>query len=71
MLDEVAAGETVVIRRRGLRLVLRREEIDEVAEARLPDYSRLIDVPDADHADEWSWDWSGGELQFVDRGKTV
>ncbi len=59
LLDEVAAGEEVVIERHGWRIVLRRAlpgGADEV-----PDYAELIRVPDVAAADGWSWGWSGQE----------
>jgi antitoxin (DNA-binding transcriptional repressor) of toxin-antitoxin stability system len=60
LLDEVAAGETVVIERDGRRVVLRREPARPkgVAPA-VPDYSRLLRVPNADRLDRWSWEWTG------------
>lgn len=67
LLDEVAAGAVVSIERRGRTIVLQRaparEERDDI-----PDYSRLIRVPDAENADRWSWDWqeTGGDLEPVE-----
>lgn len=61
LLDEVAAGEVVVIQRKGRRIVLRREEEVPEREAELPDYGALLSAPDADRADEWGWDWPGPE----------
>jgi antitoxin (DNA-binding transcriptional repressor) of toxin-antitoxin stability system len=60
LLDEVAAGATVVIERHGRRIVLSREEISP-EEKDLPDYASIIRVPDAERADEWRWDWPGEE----------
>jgi antitoxin (DNA-binding transcriptional repressor) of toxin-antitoxin stability system len=62
LLDEVAAGEVVVLERKGRRLVLRREDAkSERVEHKLPDYSRLLRVPQAELADQWGWDWQGPE----------
>lgn len=68
ILDEVAAGETVVIERGGRRIVLRREEAPD-DEAGIPDYSELLQAPHADCAHEWSWRWPGeeGELEPEER----
>ena len=66
LLDEIAAGEVVVIERKGRRIVLRREQ--ENAEARTeasPDYSALLRVPDAERADRWGWVWSGPDGDLV------
>ena len=58
LLDDVAAGEVVVIERGGRLLELRRREVaQELREA--PDYSDVLRVPDADAADTWGWEWEG------------
>jgi antitoxin (DNA-binding transcriptional repressor) of toxin-antitoxin stability system len=59
LLDEVAAGEVVVIERNGRRVVLRREPAARKASPDLPDYSQLLRAPNADEADRWSWEWKG------------
>jgi hypothetical protein len=64
LLDEVAAGEVVILERKGRRLVLCREDA-KVGERTVPDYRKLIRAPDADHADQWSWDWQGSEQELV------
>lgn len=60
LLDEVASGEVVVIECRGRRVLVQR---DEKAEARLAkkvkDYRKLLQVPEEESADAWSWEWSG------------
>jgi antitoxin (DNA-binding transcriptional repressor) of toxin-antitoxin stability system len=65
LLDEVAAGTSVVIERAGRRILIQREP-----EAGLgaPDYSELIRVRDASDADRWGWNWEGeeGELNPED-----
>jgi antitoxin (DNA-binding transcriptional repressor) of toxin-antitoxin stability system len=67
LLDEVAEGETVVIQRRGRRIVLRREEKPRTMP--VPDYSEVLRAPEIERADEWHWEWPGpeGGLQFRDR----
>ena len=58
LLDEVVAGEVVVLERKGRRIVLRRE--DAQAGKKEPpeiDYRTLLRLPEADHADEWTWEW--------------
>ncbi len=66
VLDEVAAGEVVVLERKGQRLILRRED-KEVTKSKqqFPDYTGLLRVPDADQADQWSWDWQGESQDLV------
>lgn len=58
LLDEAAGGETIVIERRGHRLVLR-EESEEATGPEPPSYARLLSVPDVDRADRWTWTWTG------------
>jgi len=64
LLDEVAAGEKVVIERRGRRIVLSCEETAGET-ATIPDYGALIRASDADEAEHWSWDWSEEGLESV------
>jgi antitoxin (DNA-binding transcriptional repressor) of toxin-antitoxin stability system len=64
LLDEVAAGTTVVIERGGRRIVLKREPEAEAAE-RTPDYGQVIRVPEAGDAHEWGWRWEGEEGELV------
>jgi antitoxin (DNA-binding transcriptional repressor) of toxin-antitoxin stability system len=60
LLDEVTAGEVVVIERNGRRLVLARESAEDVgAPAEAPDYSRLLRISDPEAADRWTWEWRG------------
>jgi hypothetical protein len=63
LLDEVAEGATVVIERGERRIILRREEIADPPD--LPDYASLIQVPDAEKAPSWGWDWPGEEGDLV------
>ena len=58
LLDEVAEGEVVLIERDGARLRLALAEPAEPS-AKIPDYTGLIQVPDAGHADQWGWEWDG------------
>ena len=69
LLDEVASGEKVVIERRGTRIVLSREDIDE-ATLTVPDYDSLIQGPDADMAENWSWEWSEEGLTPVEKPRS-
>ena len=51
LLDEVAAGEVVMLQRRGRRLVLRREEGPRRRGTATGTYHRLLQVPRAAEAD--------------------
>jgi hypothetical protein len=64
LLDEVAAGETVVIERHGRRILIRREAMSRGRGA-IPDYSGILKVREPDRAAEWGWEWDGpeGELR--------
>ncbi len=55
LLDEVAEGEVVEIRRGEKRIILRCEEAG--SEKQAPDYSHLIQGNDVDQADSWGWEW--------------
>jgi hypothetical protein len=59
LLDEVAAGEIVVVERGGRRIVLRREEPPSAGRGKTPSYEGLLLVRGAEHADEWGWEWTG------------
>ncbi|MDA2925447.1 hypothetical protein MYX65_12515 [Acidobacteria bacterium AH-259-L09] len=66
LLDDVVGGEVVVIQRRGKRLVLHCEELDEdMLGAEVPDYKDLLRVADAERADQWRWDWVGSDEGLV------
>lgn len=59
LLDEVLDGEIVVMERRGGRILLRRDpSLATDIRRRLPDYRKVLQVHDVDHADQWHWDWS-------------
>ncbi len=62
LLDEVAAGEVVHIRRGGKLIVLRCEpaELESVI-----DYSGLIGGSEVSQADQWSWDWDEDGLRSI------
>lgn len=68
ILDEVAAGEVVVVERHGRAIhLIRAPGADH--EREVPDYSGVIRAPEgADHADLWGWEWSAdeGELRPVE-----
>ncbi len=67
LLDEIVAGQVVVVERKGWRIVLRREDRPEGA-VETPDYGGLIRAPDVEDADRWSWEWSDeDEVRTVDR----
>jgi hypothetical protein len=55
LLDEALKGEVIAIERKERRLILKLHE----KRPAIPDYSGLIDFPDADEADTWGWEWKG------------
>jgi hypothetical protein len=55
LLDEVAGGEVVTIRRKNKRIVLSLEKKRQPA---LPNYKGLIGGKDLDNVDKWGWTWS-------------
>jgi hypothetical protein len=57
LLDEVIDGEVVAIIRKGKRIVIRREDPKRTARQTLPDYRSILQVPDLEHADSWTWEW--------------
>jgi antitoxin (DNA-binding transcriptional repressor) of toxin-antitoxin stability system len=68
LLDEVAQGEKIVIERRGRHIVVLCEDLEEVNPKKgTPDYGALLQVPDADQADQWSWNWLEGGLELQDK----
>jgi hypothetical protein len=70
ILDEVAAGEIVVIERNGHRISMQREA-KRVSETPVPSYARLLKVNDPDLDEGWSWEWKGPgkDLAFKARRK--
>ncbi|HXV59588.1 MAG TPA: type II toxin-antitoxin system prevent-host-death family antitoxin [Vicinamibacteria bacterium] len=68
LLDEVAQGERVVIERRGRRIVVFCEDKEQMGPSpRTPNYRELLQVPEADNADRWSWSWSENGVELVDK----
>lgn len=63
ILDEVLGGEVVTIHRKGRRIVLRMEEPGALEWDPAPDYADLLRVEDGDRADQWGWEWDGGDLK--------
>jgi hypothetical protein len=57
LLDEILAGQVVVIERRGQRVVLRREEGRAGQTTDVPDYTGLVRGAEVERADEWGWEW--------------
>jgi antitoxin (DNA-binding transcriptional repressor) of toxin-antitoxin stability system len=67
LLDEVARGEKIVIERRGRRIVVLCEDSHESSRRKeTPDYTTLLQVPNAGRADRWSWSWTESGLEPVD-----
>jgi hypothetical protein len=56
LLDEIVAGEVVVIERGESLVELRRRDLRRAPEI-APDYSDVVRVPDLDEADRWHWEW--------------
>jgi len=68
LLDEAARGEVIVVQRKGHRLVLRREELKGTGSNPSPrQYQKLLNVPSADEADRWSWEWQGPGRDLVSK----
>lgn len=71
LLDEVAAGEVVVIERNGRRI--RIESVpDDAEDDAVPDYTGILRAPlDVEEADRWGWDWDeeGGLLPVEREGE--
>jgi len=68
LLDEALRGEVIVVERKGRRLVLRREELnDKQIGTDTGRYKKLLRVPKADEADRWSWEWKGPAGSLVAR----
>jgi len=55
LLDEVANGETIAVRRNDKRIILSLEKRRKKA---IPNYKGLIGGADLDNADKWGWDWT-------------
>lgn len=58
ILDEVAAGEVVIVDRKGLSIQIRRVDPSSGRQD-IPDYSGILTVHEPpQHADRWGWEWS-------------
>ncbi len=66
LLDEIVAGETVVVERDGARIVLSRENVAQGAAESIPTYDDVIMVPHAEQADRWGWEWDEDALRPTD-----
>ena len=61
LLDDALRGEVIAVERRGQRIVLRREDLNDTRKAKnSTQYKKLLRVPRADEADQWSWEWRPG-----------
>ena len=50
---------------RGRRIVLNCVDLEDTGPKKeTPDYGALLQVADADQADQWSWNWSEGGLEL-------
>ena len=69
ILDEVVAGETIAVNRKGRRVLITLEKRGGIAEGSgFPDYGDVIAVAEVDRADQWGWDWDPDiGLTSVDR----
>ncbi len=65
LLDEVLAGESVVIERKGGRVLLQRQTAP--TEAPIPDYSDLIEAGDFDDIANWGWEWDHPDKGMIPR----
>ncbi|MBI3929202.1 MAG: hypothetical protein HY319_26895 [Armatimonadetes bacterium] len=61
LLDEVAAGEVIEVRRRGQRIVIRREPSPGEG-VQTPDYGPVYGSSPVDEADRWGWGWEASGL---------
>jgi antitoxin (DNA-binding transcriptional repressor) of toxin-antitoxin stability system len=69
LLDEVAAGEVVVVERGAVRLELRRADLAAAAAGwSVADYRRVLRVAEENGVDRWGWEWNpdSGELSPAD-----
>ena len=72
LLDEALRGEVIVVQRKGRRLVLRREELnDKKIGVKTRQYKKLLRVPKAGEADRWSWEWKGPAVGLVARRRAA
>lgn len=68
LLDEVVAGETIMIERQGTRVIVQRQDPSgQIRDNGVPDYRDVLDVPDLDDADSWGWEWTAAGLPLAVR----
>jgi antitoxin (DNA-binding transcriptional repressor) of toxin-antitoxin stability system len=67
LLDEVIAGEEVVIERKGHRIVLRSDTQPARDGIDIPDYSDVLETKSLDRADRWGWEWTPESVELRDR----
>ena len=61
LLDEALQGEVIAVERKGQRIVMRREGQSASRNAKAAqEYKKLLKMPRADEADQWSWEWRPG-----------
>jgi hypothetical protein len=71
LLDDALRGEVIAIERNGQRVVLRREEPAQTKNANASEkYKKILKVPRADEADQWSWEWRGPGRRLVARRRS-
>ena len=71
LLDDALRGEVIAIERNGQRIVLRREEPAQTKSAKASEqYKKILKVPRADEADQWSWEWRGPGRRLVSRRRS-
>jgi hypothetical protein len=71
LLDDALRGEVIAIERNGQRIVLRREETAQTKSAKASEqYKKILKVPRADEADQWSWEWRGPGRRLVSRRRS-
>jgi antitoxin (DNA-binding transcriptional repressor) of toxin-antitoxin stability system len=70
LLDEALDGEVIVVQRKGRRLVLRREEAKDRKSSQSGRYKTLLRAPQADRADQWSWEWRGSGNALASKRKS-
>ncbi len=69
-LDEALQGEPVFIQRRGIEYRVTVEPSRARARAKKATAPKVEILDRAVAAGQWTWDWSGGELQFKPRRRS-
>ncbi len=60
LLDEIVAGEVVVVERKGRQVEIScKEGTSATGKERTTDYRSVLHALGADRADEWGWEWQG------------